>query len=68
MSKISYYILGWYDEGSTNRSKVLWRGSDSKSAEEQFNAIKFTDGLFFVELYETCYTYDEDVRLDYKCI
>jgi len=66
MRKISYYILGWYDEGDTNRSEVLWKGTDPKAARIQFNSIDLIGNLFFVECWETCPDYDEDVRLEYK--
>lgn len=68
MRKPSYYILCWYDDGDTNQSKVIWHGTDRQDAIRRFNNIKLTDYMFFSELWETCDTYDEDVRLDYKTL
>ena len=66
MRKISYYILGWYDSGDTNTSKVIWQGRDRDTALSMLEGIALDDALFFVECWETCADYGEDIRVAYK--
>ena len=68
MDKMRYYILAWHDEGANNRAEKIWEGGDPKEARQRFNEAKFTDDIFFFEVWANHPDYDEDTKVEYKYI